>query len=186
VDDGNIVATYHNIARSGIRLWQGMIIDSSSASLGFNSQMSEDLLVYADETVAERGAGKITHLIMSRSANRGYWKSLKGDRTINDPRGSYTGGKSSGLEIILGDRTVTLKVARKLPPQLAFGMQKDTWKRYGLGQFEWDDATGAIWNRATDATGRLDQLYAVGNMYEELECSAPRKNFRIDNLTATA
>jgi hypothetical protein len=186
VDDGNIVATYHNIARSGIRLWQGMIIDSSSASLGFNSQMSEDLLVYADETVAERGSGKVTHIIMSRSANRGYWKSLKGDRSINDPRGTYTGGKSSGLEIILGDRTVTLKVARKLPPQLAFGMQKDTWKRYGLGQFEWDDATGAIWNRATDATGRLDQLYAVGNMYEELECSAPRKNFRIDGLTATA
>ena len=188
VDDGTVVASYHNIPRSpGVnRLWQGIVIDSSASTLPFGSQMSEDLLVYADEVCGERGSGKITHLVMSRSANRGYWKSLKGDRFFQDPRGQYEGGKGPGLQILLSDRRVTLKVARKLPPQLAFGLQQDTWKRWGLGKFEWDDAPGSIWNRAVDATGRLDQFYAVGNLYEEVGCLAPRKNFRIDNLAATA
>jgi hypothetical protein len=187
IDDGSIVATYHGITRGvGLRLWNGLIVDSSSATLGFGSQMSEDLLVYSDEILSERGTGKASHVVMSRSANRGYWKSLKGDRVIQDPRGQYTGGKGAGLQIILGDRTVTLKVAKKMPPEVAFMMQADTWKRWGLGSFEWDDATGAIWNRATDATGRQDQFYAVGNLYEELGCVAPRKNLRIDGLTATA
>lgn len=187
VDDGLIVQTYHNIIRGvGTRLWQGQVLDSSSATLGFGAQMSEDLLVYADELGSERGSAKFTHVVMSRSANRGYWKSLKGDRFIQDPRGQYTGGKASGLQIVLGDRTLTLKVARKLPPQVAFLLQADTWKRWGLGSFEWDDATGAIWNRATDGTGRQDQFYAVGQLYEELGCVAPRKNLRIDNLAPTA
>lgn len=186
VDDGSIVATYHNIARSGNRLWQGLVVDSAAAGTGFGGQVSEDLLVYGDELLMERGSGKASHVVLSRSGNRGYWKSLKGDRFFQDPRGSYAGGKSSGLQIVLGDRSVTLKVARKLPPEVAFMLQADTWKRWGLGSFEWDDATGAIWNRATDATGRLDQFYAVGNMYEELGCVAPRKNLRFDGLTPTA
>lgn len=187
VDDGGIVATYNNISRTTgnlKRLWQSIVID---ASVDFAGTLTEDLLLFADDEVAVKGGGKIDCLVMSRSASRSYWKSLKGDRFYIDPR-SYAGGtggddKSRGLSIILGSRTLPLYVARKLPPQVVFGLQSNTFKRITLGTWEWDDRTGSIWNRVTDSVGRKDAFYAVGNMYEELFCMKPRCNFRIDGLT---
>ncbi len=181
-DDGGIINIYNTINRStaGNRLWSAIVIDTNVAQWG--AQLTEELLTFADDRVTVRGAGRIDTLVMSRSAARGYWQSLKGDRTFVDPR-SYTGGKA-GLSVILGDRNINLKVARKLPPELVFGLQSDTWRRITLGTWEWDDRTGSIWNRVTDSTGRKDSFFAVGNMYEELFATAPRKNFRLDNLTA--
>lgn len=180
VDDGNILATYNNIDRTaaGNRLWKSIVIDGSASPWG--GQISEDLLHYADDEVAVRGGGRTNVLVMSRSAARGYWKSLKGDRFFQDPK-SYAGGQA-GLSVILGDRTLPLRVARKLPPQVVFGLQTDTFRRITLGMWEWDDRTGSIWNRVTDATGRKDAFYATGLMYEQLFCTAPRKNWRIDGL----
>ena len=181
-DDGGIIATYNNISRSGAnsRLWRSIIIDGSDAIWG--GQLTEELMAFADDEVAVKGAGRIDTIITSRSANRGYWQSLKGDRVFNDPR-SFTGGKT-GLFMVLGDRTVPMKVARKLPPEVAFGLQADTWRRLTLGTWEWDDKTGSIWNRVTDSIGRKDAFFATGVMYEQLFCTAPRKNVRIDNLSA--
>lgn len=179
VDDGTIVGTYMNIIRANYRLWNAIVIDASAAP--WSGAMSEDLLTFADDESATKGGGKPDVVIMSRSAARGYWKSLKGDRFFMNPRG-YEGGKGP-LSIILADRTLQLKVARKLSPQVAFMLTSSTFRRFTLGSWEWDDRTGAIWNRVTDATGRKDAYYAVGNMYEQLFCSAPRKNVRIQGLT---
>jgi len=183
VDDGGIVDTYLNLQRTGAgnRLWKSVMVDASAAP--FNGSMSEDLLTYADDQGYVMGMSKVSALVMSRSANRGYWKTLKGDRFMMDPRGQYQGGKSTGgLSIILGDRTLQLRVARKLPPELAFGLSPETFKRLSLGQWRWDDSTGSIWNRVTDATGRKHAFYASGYLYEELITTAPRKNWRINNL----
>lgn len=180
VDDGNILANYNQIDRSlaDNRLWRSIVINGAAAP--WNGVLNEELLTYADDEVGVRGAGRADLILSNRSAMRGYWKTLKADRFIMDPR-AYTGGKS-GLEIILGDRSVPMVVARKLPHDTTFMLQLDTWRRLTLGMWEWDDKTGAIWNRATDATGRRDAFYAVGNMYEQLFCTAPRKNVRIDGL----
>lgn len=181
-DDGGIIATYNNIPRTGVgsRLWKSIVIDGSASTWG--GQLTEELLSFADDEVGVKGAGRVDTVISSRSANRGYWQSLKGDRVFNDPR-SFAGGKG-GLSIVLGDREVMLKVARKLPPEVTFALQADTWRRLTLGTWDWDDRTGSIWNRVTDAVGRKDAFYATGNMYEQLLCIAPRKNVRIDNLNA--
>lgn len=185
VDDGNIIDTYLNIQRtaSGNRLWKSVIVDGSLAP--FNGSMSEDLLTYADDQGYVMGMAKVNAIVMSRSANRGYWKSLKGDRFFVDPRGQYQGGKANGgLTVVLGDRTLTLKVARKLPPELAFGLSTDTFKRLSLGSWRWDDTTGSIWNRVTDSTGRKHAFYASGYLYEELITTAPRRNWRIGGLAS--
>ena len=183
VDDGGIIATYNNIDRTAVgnRLWNAIVIDGSVPQWG--GQLTEELLTFADDEVTIKGAGRIDTWIMARSAARGYWQSLKGDRTMVDPR-SFTGGKA-GLSVVLGDREIPLKVARKLPPELTFGLQSDSWRRLTLGQWEWDDRTGSIWNRVTDSVGRKDAFFAVGNMYEQLFCMAPRKNVRIEGLTST-
>lgn len=181
VDDGGIIATYNNIARSGRRYWQGIVIDGAASP--WNGSMTEDLLVYADDETFTRGGGKIDCIVMNRSALRGYWKSLKSDRFYPDPR-AYQGGKPDSLTVMLGDRTLALKVARKLPPQVVFGLQTSSFRRITLGEWEWDDRTGSIWNRVTDTVGRKDAYYAVGNMYEQLFCVQPRKNFRIDGLAS--
>src|SRR5574337_278253 len=89
------------------------------------------------------------------------------------------------IAIVLGGRTLSCSVARKLPPELCCGLQMDTWERYTPGDGSWDDATSGIFNRATDGTGRLDQYYALYNMHENLHSLAPRKNVRIQNLTPT-
>lgn len=180
IDDGGMVSTYHGVARANRRLWNGIVVNASSGD--FDGTLNEDLLEYADDELARRGGGKIEGVITSHSGIRAYRKSLKGDRVFNDPR-SYTGGaQRKGLKIILGDRTVDIRVARKLPPELTFGIMKAAWTRYTLGSFEFDDTTGSMWNRVTDSTGRLDQFYATAVMYEESYCAAPRRQVRIEGL----
>lgn len=178
VDDGTVLATFQNLLRATYKLWNAISIDGSIAP--YNGALNEDLIVYADDTTYVLGGGKIDAIITSRSGARSLWKSLKGDRIFNDPR-SYTGGKGP-VGVLLGDRDVMLKVCRKMPPELAFGIQRDVFKRWTLGGWQWDDTTGAIWNRVTDATGRKDAFYGVGQLYKQLGCLQPRKCFRIGGL----
>lgn len=179
-DDGGILEEYNNIDRTeaGNRLWKSIVFDAGS---NFDSELSEDCLNYAFRTVLLRGSGKPDFLVMSHSARDSYWKTLKGDRFFIDPGGNYKSGKGR-LEIVLGDRTYPLRVARKLPPQVCFGLQKDRWARLTLGQLTWEEETGSMWNRVVDSTGRKDSYYSVAHLYEQLYCAAPRKQFRIDGI----
>lgn len=184
VDDGNIIDTYLNVQRSstGNRLWKSVVIDAATTGT-FDGLMSEDLLVYADDQSYTRGMAKVDTIVMSRSASRGYWNSLKGDRFYIDPRGNFVGGKNK-MQVVLGDRLLDLKVARKLPPEVCFGLTRARFKRLSFGAWKWDDTTGSIWNRVTDATGRKHAYFGTGHLYEELICTGPRRNWRIDGLLA--
>lgn len=179
VDDGGIVSTYNNIARSGNRFWNSRVIDASGAP--YNGILTEKLLTIADAQTSVAAQSKIDALVMSPHAPIGYWDDLKGDRIINDPK-NYTGGKGS-LSILLGDRTIPLRTARKLPPQIAFGLNTATWRRFTLGTWQWVARGGSIWNLVTDSVGRKDAYFAYGKMYEELACIYPRRNFRIEGLS---
>lgn len=175
VDDGTVLATFQNIVRANWKLWRSITHDAGAGVL------TEDVLTEVDDQVFVEGGGTPNAVVTSRTQIREYWKDLRADRTLNDPR-SYTGGKGEDVGIFLGDRTVRLRVARKMPPELCFLLQTDTFKRWQLGTFEWDDTTGAIWRQVTDATGRKDAFYAYGNMYLQMGCLHPRKNAKIDNL----
>ena len=179
VDDGTLVATYQNIARSGNRLWQGQMIDSSASP--FNANLTEQLLNYADRQARKRGGGNADLIVTSDSGYDSFWLSLKGDRMFRGSR-EYVGGRSNGLSVIIGDREVTLRIARKLPPQVTFGLQTNTFKRFSLGSWQWIDITGSIWKQLVDSGGYYDMYAAFGCMYEELFCKAPAKNWRINNL----
>lgn len=178
VDDGSIVPVYHNRTRSGDRLSQGIVVAAGGVPL------TEDLLITSMEDGKQRGNADPDRAVMSFGGSRGYWRDVKGDRRFNDARGSYTAGKGD-LQITIGSKVLDLTTARKLPPELCFLLTMKTFERYTPGAGEWDDATGAIWNRVTDSTGRLDQFYAVYLMYENLHCNAPRQNIRIDGLDPT-
>ncbi|MBA3645299.1 MAG: phage major capsid protein [Gemmatimonadaceae bacterium] len=178
VDNGGILATYNNIARAGNRNWNARVIDGSVAP--YNGVLTEDLLMVADVATSAVSGAKIDVLVTNPHAPIGYWKALRANRVINDPR-SYTGGVA-GLSIMLGDRTLTFKTARKLPPQIAFGLTTSSWRRFTLGQWEWVSRGGSVWNLVTDAVGRKDAYFAFGKMYEQLACINPRQNFRIDGL----
>lgn len=194
VDDGTILSTFQNIVRANFVLFQSVQVDSSLAP--YQSVLTEDVLVFADDEAFLKGMGKPDAIITSRSAARGFWKSLKGDRVINKDvglSGGYAGGFGEGadrpgkfgLSVLLGDRNVPLKACRKCPFTATFLLQLDTFKRWTLGGWQWDDTTGAVWNRVTDATGRKDAYFAVGNMYMQMGNLAPRKNVRINNLVTT-
>lgn len=178
VDNGGILSTYNNIARSGNRFWNAKVFDGSVAP--YNGIVTEQLLTILDAITSTVAGTKIDALVMSVHGPIGYWNALKTQRVLNDPR-NYTGGKGR-LSIQLGDRTLELRTARKLPAQVAFGLTKDSWRRFTLGTWEWVSRGGSIWNLVTDAVGRKDAYFAFGKMYEQLACVSPRKNFRIDGL----
>jgi hypothetical protein len=119
-------------------------------------------------------------LLTSRLGQRQLWRDLRGDRAINDPR-SFTGGKS-GIFMILGDRVVRIRVARKIPTTVCFGLMRSHLRKWMLHNFEWDSTTGSMFRQVTDATGRKDAFYAYGTMYIELGSDDPQKMFRIENF----
>lgn len=178
VDNGNILDTYNNIQRTTNPFWKATVIDGSVAP--YNGAMTELLLTIADARASTTSGGKIDVIVSSVHAPIGYWKDLKTAKSLNDPR-NFTGGFGS-VSIMLGDRTLPIKTARKLPPQVAFMLNTASWRRFTLGSWEWVARGGSIWNLVTDATGRKDAYFAFGKMYEQLACLRPRANVRIDGL----
>lgn len=181
VDDGTILADFQGLTRADYRPWRAHIVDGSAAP--FNGELTEVLLTKADDEVAIRGGGELDVLVMSRTSGRNFWTNIKADRRINDPR-EYTGGKSK-LLMLFNDKVLELKMVRKMVDGVLFGLQKDTFKHWRNTGWEWDDTTGAIWNRVTDGTGRKDQYYAVGHIVLQTGCVAPAKNVKITGILAT-
>jgi len=178
VDDGGILATYNNVTRSGNRTFNSRVIDASVAP--YNGVMTEVLLTIADAVTSTSAQSRINALVTSPHAPIGYWTDLKAAKVLNDPR-NFTGGFGSA-SIMLGDRTLPIKTARKLPPQIAFGLNTSTWRRFTLNSWEWVSRGGSLWHMVTDAVGRKDAWFAFGKLYEQLACLNPRRNFRIEGL----
>ncbi|KKL56813.1 hypothetical protein LCGC14_2241670, partial [marine sediment metagenome] len=179
IDEGTILASFQGLTRADFRPWRSQLIDGSAAP--YNGQVTEDLLTVADDQVRVRATGVINVIVMSLNGARSFWKNLKSDKRLLDPR-SFTGGKGA-LSMIFGtDRSIELKTVRKMPSSLIFGLQTDTLKMWRNTGWEWDDLTGAIWNRVTDATGRKDDFYAVGHLVLQTGCIAPHKNFKITGM----
>jgi len=179
VDDGGILATFQSIDRTQYTAWRGHVIDAQ-AVFGAGQRLTEEVVVYADDVAYIRGGAKVDVIVTSRDGLRDLWKDLKGDRSFNDPR-SYTGGKG-GIFIILGDRVVPIRVARKMPPSLCFGLTRKHLKKWMLNKFEWDDTTGSLFRQVTDSTGRKDAFYAYGSTQLETGSDDPQKHFRIENF----
>jgi hypothetical protein len=184
-DDGNILATFQNIARASYSKWRSLVVDAQSSPFTTGQTFTESLLLYCDDTAFSRHGAKIDTIVTSRLNIRQYWNALKGDRRINDPRGTFTGGKSDPLTIHLGDRIVELRAARKCPDPVGFGVTRASLAKWMLKTWEWDDTTGSVWKQVTDATGRKDQFYAYGTMHLECGSRDPQKNWRVENVAAT-
>lgn len=186
VDDGTVVATFQGLARASYPRMKAQIVNAATANSGaFAGVLSEDLLEFADRIAWTRGKGKPDVLVTSYSGHASFWKSLKGDRAINDPAGQYTGGVAkNGLRVILGDRTVTIKRVRKCPESLAFLLEKQSLKMYRIGAGRWDDTEGSIWSRVVDSTGRKDAYYAYFVEEFEVGSPAPLRNVQIQGLVS--
>lgn len=179
VDDGTVLADFQGLTRADYTPWRAQKLDAQTLA-GNTGEVTEDLLDYADILVFQRATAEIDTLIMSRWAARDFWIQLKNDKRINDPR-SFVGGHDN-LTMIFGDRDVELRTPRKCPRNLIFGLTRETFKQWRNTGWEWDDLTGSIWNRVTDATGRKDSFYAVGHIVMQTGNTAPHKNILIHNL----
>jgi hypothetical protein len=122
IDDGTNVATFQGLTRSTYPELNGQIIDSTAAA--WDATLSEEIFDYADSLrVRARQHGSAERVLVNRSGQRSFWKNLKNDRTINDPRGTFQGGTNRArLKMQLGDRIVTLAAARKVPASRAYGI----------------------------------------------------------------
>jgi hypothetical protein len=182
IDDGTNVATFQGLARSSYPQMNGQIVDSSAG--GFTQSLSEEILDVADTYCYERGnLGKPSVIFTSRSGQRSFWKTLKTDRHINDPRGQYIGGKVR-LQMQLGDRIVTIAAARKCAVSRCYGIDTSSVLRFRIGSGRWDDTDGAVFNRVVDGNGRKDAFFAVYVEEENVGAGDPAKNFKIINLAA--
>ena len=182
VDTGSFISTYFNVARATYRRFQ--CIDINAATQGSaNSQFTEETIDFGDTVASQRARAAGNLLLCSSQSNTQYWKSLKGDRNLPDPR-QYVGGKPRGLKIMLGDRVAELRIPRKLCPEYAFLIQTDQFRFFSNGPMTWDDTTGSLWNRVVDSTGPKDKFYATAFFYRQLWCSFVRKQVRFKNLVA--
>jgi hypothetical protein len=179
VDDGGILNLFQNINRTTYPRWRSYVLDVQT-TFGSGQQLTEGVITRADDECFIRGGGKVDTLITSRAGLRTLWVDLRQDRQINDPRG-YTGGKGP-IRILLVDRYLNVRACRKMPDALCFGLQKNTFRKWVLHRWEWDDTTGALWKQVVDSTGRKDAFYAYGSMFHEYGCRDPQKNFRIENF----
>lgn len=178
VDDGNVLNLFQNIDRSSYPEWTSYILDVIT-TYGAGQKLTEEVLAAADDEAYTTGGAKVDLLVTSRAGLRQLWQDGKGDRQINDPR-SYTLGKGP-IRMLLTDRVLEVRVSRKMPDTLLFGLTKSTFKKWMLHAWEWDDTPGSLWRQVTDATGRKDAFYTYGSLYNEIGCMDPQKNFRIEN-----
>jgi hypothetical protein len=181
IDDGNVLATLQTLARSSYPELQSQVIDASTG--GWNGVLSEELLDYADSQCYEVAMGMPRIVLVNRSGQRSFWKSLKGDRVLNDPKGVYKGGKAK-LQMMMGGRVVDVDAARKIPSSRAYGLDDRTIMRYKTGTGRWDDTDGSVWNRTVDGTGRKDAFFAIYIEEDEMGIGDPAQSFKIKNLTA--
>lgn len=184
IDDGTNVATYQGLVRADFPEMNAQVVDASDATLGFNQTLSEEILDYADSLCFERGnMGAPSVILVNRSGQRSFWKSLKGDRVLNDPAGTFTGGKAE-LRMILGNRIVKVRAARKVPSSRAYGIDPAPFRRFKIGSGRWDDTDGAVFNRVVNSTGRKDAFFAVYVEEENTGCGDPARSFKITDLAA--
>lgn len=182
IDDGTNVATFQTLSRSQYPEMNAQVIDASTSAYG--ATLSEELIDFADSQAYEQGdGGKPSILLCNRSGNRSFWKSMKADRLINDPRGSYTGGRAT-LTMIVGDREVQIRVARKVPLSRAYGIDTSSIKKYPCGTPGWVNTTGSVFQRVSDATGYKDAYVAFWIKEMQMGATDPAKNYKITNLAA--
>lgn len=184
VDDGTNVPVFQGVTRSGAPQFNAQIVAADTAQNGeFAGVLSEDLIEYADRVAFEHGMGVPNLILTSRSGRASYWKSWRGDRRINDPAGAYRAGRGP-QEVMIDERVLKIKVARKVPSSRAYLLDTSTLKKYRIGQPKWDDTTGSKWDRVSDGTGRKDAFWSA--LIEELNvgCSNPQKNVKITGLVA--
>lgn len=177
VDDGGFVSTYFNVVRSSQRRFRGLEVDATTISGG---RFDEELLEYCDRIAGQKVQAQPGAIVASVEGVASYWRHLKRDRMITDQR-NPGGGKPGGLAVMLGDRTVPLRKARKLCPELSYLLSTEDFTFYGDESVEWDQSTGSMWNRFTDATGPKDRVYAVGFLYRQMVNTFPRRSVRIEN-----
>lgn len=182
VDNGSILGTIQGLSRTTYPRLKAQQVDASTATDG--GTLNEDLIDRVATLQWERALGKPDIILANRASQRGFWKSLKGDRVINDPRGRYVGGKKSvGMMFTHGD--VEIKAARKCADDRCFLLDSTTIKKYQIGKGQWDDTTGSIWERSNNSTGKRDAFYAVFVKEMELAVNDPAKNAKITGLSTS-
>lgn len=181
VDDGDILLDYFNIARDEHSAWQATNVDISGAP--YNGVFNDEAILYGDMQGRLYGGAEIDVIAAPYTGALAFWKDLKNDRQLNDPR-SWTGGHGK-LFTRIRDRIVEVRGVRKLPPEVAFGLTKGTFKRYTLGKFQWSSRTGSMWQQVISNGRRYDAFWAYGTDYDEIFCKEPNKNIRWDGLSSS-
>ena len=187
VDDGSIRAVFQNVTRSQWPEYNAQAIDANALGVPAGA-FTEDLLTLADDQTFELGMGLVDFIIGTRAQERQYVRFLQTQRRLMDAR-AYQGdggGKARGFTINLNGREVQFRPARKIPNQVAFGVERKTMKKWRNGNgFQWDDTTGSLFERVVTSAGRFDAYFAAGVLEEEIGCLMPAHNFVIRNINPT-
>lgn len=185
VDDGGIIANYFNIPRtgaSGKHEWRSAVVDISGAP--YSGTFNEKAIIYGDRMGNVHGGANITHILAPYSGAEAFWSWLATDRSFNDGR-SMVGGMEKEQKIRLRGRLVGIRSARKIPPQIAFGITPSTFKRFTTGKYEWVKRHGSIWHLVQTGNARYDASWAYCTEWEEMFCKSPRQNIRWEGLDPT-
>ena len=184
IDNGSLLGTFQGLSRTTYPKLKAQQIDASTATWG--GTLNEDLLDYAATLAKHRAGSNIDIILSNASAQRAFWRAMRADRAINDPRGKYAGGKDNkGLSVMIGSREVYIRDARKVPDSRTYLIDSSTILKYQLGKGKWDDTTGSTWLRVNASAGHYDAFVAYFIKEMELGCGDPSKCVKITGLTAS-
>lgn len=186
VDDGGIIANYFNIPRTGVtgkHEWRSRVVDISGAP--YNGVFNEKAIIYGDRMANVHGGANIKAILAPYSGAEAFWTWLATDRSFTDPR-NMVGGMEKEQTIRLRGRKVAIRSARKIPPQLSFGITPETFKRFTTGKYDWVKRHGSIWHIVQTGNARYDASWAYCVEFEEMFCRSPKENVRWEGLNPNA
>lgn len=180
IDNGTNLTTIQNLLRATYLEMNAQVIDSTTTL--YNATLTEELIDFSDSQAFEQGdGGQPNMVLLNRSGNRSFWKTLKADRQFTNPGGDYKGGRAK-LQMLIGDRMVKIVPARKVPISRVYGIDTRAIKRADIGPGGWIDTTGSVWQRVSDSTGNKDAYVAYYLKETQIITYDPAMCYKITGL----
>lgn len=162
VDDGTLVATFHNVVRSSVTAWQSTVLSTNKIGLMPLQEL--------EDTIHQRSGKKPTHHFMHHSVKRGYLAVADATRTFTS-----AGGTMAGIDIGQEPEGVSLAyngkpflVDRDAPLGRWYMLHRPAITHYVLTEGEWAEETGSML-RAVPGQDAFEAIYRKsGNLSSEM------------------
>lgn len=156
--------TLYAINSSTVPLWKS-VVDSAAAAL------SEGRMITMMDNIKTNG-GDVTVILTSLGVRRAYFNLLSQQRQFVNTQ-TFEGG-FKGLAFTTDDGEIPLVSDTDCPWSTAFFLNEKEIKLYQMGEWDWLDRDGSMWQRVITSSGAFDAY--GGQMFKYCQIGTHRRN----------